>query len=250
MSEDGDEGWGAVRVMADRAARRTLAPKRLRAVQPHRRDVEVHAYAPAPDVACGDVLTQAVRVYAVAGPSAAWPVASALRPGSGPLPRKLRTLEPGPLRIPTCCVGPTAARRFPLGLTRDDRSRVAVMTNRMALLNKLLEGWARGDSEVIVASLAEDFVFENPNSGRISKSEFKGYFEQLKQQMTTMGYAEDKDFMTFSNVMTHDDGETLVTWLWYEITGTPVRGASLVKVTDAGVRSDWLTFHAPPKLGT
>jgi hypothetical protein len=45
MSEDGDEGWGAVRVMADRAARRTLAPKRLRAVQPHRRDVEVHAYA-------------------------------------------------------------------------------------------------------------------------------------------------------------------------------------------------------------
>jgi hypothetical protein len=122
------------------------------------------------------------------------------------------------------------------------------MLRRLQHLERLTQGWRDGDSGPIVRSLASDFIFENPNSGRIDKQQFPEYFEALKQQMNQMGNSGYAQFMEFSEMLHHDDGEDLTAWLWYEILGTPVKGASRLKITDEGVRSDWLTFHAQPKF--
>jgi hypothetical protein len=46
-------------------------------------------------------------------------------------------------------------------------------------LDAYKEGWRRGDAEMIMAALADDFVYDDPLDGRFTKAEFAVYLEKL-----------------------------------------------------------------------
>jgi hypothetical protein len=109
-------------------------------------------------------------------------------------------------------------------------------------------GWADGDASAIMRALADDYVFDNPRVGNITKPQFEAYFEELQKMVEAhrTGSASDK-FMTFEDQATADDGTTLTGWVWWRIPGTPLQGAGLVRTTDAGVVFHRSAYYAAPQ---
>jgi hypothetical protein len=46
-----------------------------------------------------------------------------------------------------------------------------------AHFDRYMEGWAKGDVEMLLSACAEDFVFDDAIDGRFTKDEFPAYFE-------------------------------------------------------------------------
>jgi hypothetical protein len=45
-------------------------------------------------------------------------------------------------------------------------------------LDAFLEGWKRGDAEMILRAVADDFVYDDPIDGRFTKQEFASYLQE------------------------------------------------------------------------
>ncbi|MCP4330651.1 MAG: nuclear transport factor 2 family protein [Alphaproteobacteria bacterium] len=114
-------------------------------------------------------------------------------------------------------------------------------------LDAYARGWQAGDIGTIMSSLADGYVFDVPTSGKIPKDGMEAYFGEFSAAIADMcgGPAPDP-FMELTEIVTADDGETLTAWCWWAIPGTPMGGGGLIKVGDDGVRSEIITFYAPP----
>ncbi len=120
--------------------------------------------------------------------------------------------------------------------------------NRHDYVDLYTRGWADGDVPTMMRALADDFVFDNPRVGKITKSQFESYFKELQKFVTTHRRGSTSErFMEFGDVVRDDDGTTLTNWTWWRIPGTKLEGAGLMKVTDYGVVSHRAAFYAIPQ---
>ena len=112
-------------------------------------------------------------------------------------------------------------------------------------LDLYAEGWTKGDAEIILQSVSNDNVFDNPNSGLITKSDFKEYLAGMKQTVAGLcnGNLPDQ-FMELSEVVTKDENGAVTAWCWWEISGTKIKGSGLVKADEKGVQSETITYYS------
>ena len=114
-------------------------------------------------------------------------------------------------------------------------------------LDMYLEGFRKGDAEMILRALADDFVYDDPADGRFTKAEFAVYLgELLGGAEGSSGAAADAEFETISDVVREEkDGEETA-WGWFK-TRTE-EGAGLIKAGPDGVRLEKLAYyrHAEP----
>ena len=107
-------------------------------------------------------------------------------------------------------------------------------------------GWTNGDSAAILAAVADGFVFDDPNAGRIAKSDLAAYFTQLSEAVDAIrDGAPQVNFMDLTEVVTHEEDGVLTAWCWWSIPGTDLQGSGLIKVGDGGVVSERITYYAP-----
>jgi hypothetical protein len=43
------------------------------------------------------------------------------------------------------------------------------------------EGWTKGDAEIILRAVTDDYTFDDPNAGTIPKSEFSDYLSGMRE---------------------------------------------------------------------
>ena len=54
-----------------------------------------------------------------------------------------------------------------------------------------LEGWRRGDAEMVMSSVADDFIHDDPVDGRFTRDEFAAYLaEPLRDRGHAAGLRE------------------------------------------------------------
>lgn len=117
--------------------------------------------------------------------------------------------------------------------------------NTTDYLGMYAEGWTKGDADMILKAAAEDYTFDDPNYGVVSRSAFANYLEKLKETVATLcGGQVPNPFMELSEVITQEDGGVLTTWCWWAIPGTDIKGSGLIKVDPAGVHSEVITYYA------
>ena len=108
-----------------------------------------------------------------------------------------------------------------------------------------LEGWRTGDAEMILRSVADDFVYDDPVDGRFPRAEFATYLEELlgggEARPRAPGGAPFEDITEV--VMGEVDGE-LTAWGWW--TTASEEGAGLVKVGPHGVRLEKTAYYTVP----
>lgn len=100
------------------------------------------------------------------------------------------------------------------------------------LLDRYLQGWVKGDVEMIASACAEDFVMDDPVYGRFTKAEYRAYFE---------GQGEER--AEFSEIVTAEIGGLETQWGWYKQASG--EGAFLNKAGPDGVHSTKVTYYAP-----
>ena len=80
-------------------------------------------------------------------------------------------------------------------------------------LGKYAEGWRAGDVDTIVGSLADDYVLDDPNAGKITKAGFADYMGGLKESVASArGFTSSGPFMTISEVITQEKDGVFTGW--------------------------------------
>ena len=62
-------------------------------------------------------------------------------------------------------------------------------------LSTYAEGWMKGDPKTILEVVADDYIFDDPNAGRIGKQDFLDYMNQLKETVSSLG--KPREFLLF-----------------------------------------------------
>jgi hypothetical protein len=111
-------------------------------------------------------------------------------------------------------------------------------------LGTYAEGWTKGDAETILKVVTENYTFDDPNTGVISKNEFSNYMAGLKETVSSLrGGTLSEIFMEISEVLTDEKEGILTAWCWWAIPGTGIKGSGLIKVGSEGVRSEVITYY-------
>jgi len=106
------------------------------------------------------------------------------------------------------------------------------------------EGWTSGSVDKILSALADGYVLDDPNQGRIEKGEMAAYLDGMKAMVDELREGKkETQFLALSEVLTGEDGGDLTAWCWWTIPGTSIEGGGLIKVSDDGVVSERLTYY-------
>lgn len=111
-------------------------------------------------------------------------------------------------------------------------------------LGMYAEGWTKGDADMVVKAASDEFILDDPNAGKITKSEFAEYLVGMKETVRSVldGNLPDP-FLELSEVVTQEDNGVLTAWAWWSVPGTEIKGGGLIKVGAEGVLSEVLTYY-------
>jgi hypothetical protein len=111
-----------------------------------------------------------------------------------------------------------------------------------AWLEMWLTGWRTGDAEMILRSIADDFVHDDPLDGRFRKAEFAAYLADIfASEAPFVTAAGETVFEEITEVVVHEGHGELTAWGWWQ-TAT-AEGSGLVKVGPNGVRSEKTAYY-------
>ena len=108
------------------------------------------------------------------------------------------------------------------------------------------EGWALGDSDMIMSAVSPSMVLDDPNVGKITRDALPDYIAGLKNAVAELraGIAHDT-LMEMSEIVIKDDETPVSIWAWFTIPGTALAGSALIKVADDGVIEERLAYYTP-----
>jgi hypothetical protein len=100
-----------------------------------------------------------------------------------------------------------------------------------AQLDTYLEGWRKGDPDMIVSACADDFVIDDPFEGRFTKDEFGSYFA-----------VQPEGAVEFSDVVTEEADGRQTQWGWWSQASQT--GSFMNKADRDGVHLTRVTYYA------
>ncbi len=105
--------------------------------------------------------------------------------------------------------------------------------------DRFMEGWTKGDVEMLLSACADDFVFDDAIDGRFTKADFPAYFDSLSEGV-----------LKITDVVTEEIEGLETAWCWWSLeapTGAALvsqEGVALAKVGRDGVHSQKVTYWA------
>ncbi len=106
------------------------------------------------------------------------------------------------------------------------------------------EGWTTGDAAKIVSATAPDYVFDDPNSGKITREAFADYFQGLSSTLDELrGGAPEGNFLDLTEVVIQETENGAIVWAWWEAPGTGIGGSGLIEVGPEGVTSEKIAYY-------
>ncbi len=106
------------------------------------------------------------------------------------------------------------------------------------------EGWTKGEADTILKAVSDDYTFDDPNAGKIAKSEFAEYLSGVKETVRSLrGGNLLEPFMELSEIVTQENEGVITAWCWWAIPGTDIKGSGLIKVGADGVQSEVITYY-------
>ena len=111
-------------------------------------------------------------------------------------------------------------------------------------LGRYAEGWAKGDADMVLQAITNDYILDDPNGGKISKDNFSDYLNEMKGTVKSLCDGNlPEPFMELTEVLTSEENEITTAWCAWAIPGTNIKGAGLIKVNSASVISEVLTYY-------
>jgi SnoaL-like domain len=120
--------------------------------------------------------------------------------------------------------------------------------SRADRLQNYLAAWKKGDVDLILGTLADNFVLHDPEYGTISKAEYRQYFANLRKAIQAAGGNQpNQAFRESTDVVTREEGDSLIAWVHWSFPGTEIEGASLSRIGAGGIVSQQVFYKTPLK---
>ena len=106
------------------------------------------------------------------------------------------------------------------------------------------KGWTNGDVNMILQSITNDYILDDPNVGKVSKEKFSDYLDNMKATVKSLhGGNLPEPFMEITDVVTSEEDEIITAWCAWVVPETDIKGAGHIKVNASGVFSEVLTYY-------
>ncbi len=113
------------------------------------------------------------------------------------------------------------------------------------IIDTYLKGWKLGDGKLSLSVTAEDFYYDDPNTGRIPRDEFVEFVNDFKHAAIEMGGDKDANpFLHYSDIVIKDDESPATVWCWWQANGTPLQGSAVIKVGEHGVLNERIAYFS------
>ncbi len=108
-----------------------------------------------------------------------------------------------------------------------------------------LEGWRLGDGVLSLSATSSEFYYDDPNTGRIKRSEFVEFVENFKSAARDLNDGVLADpFLQYTDVVVQEDGRTATVWCWWRARETELQGSALIKVAEDGVLNERIAYFS------
>ena len=108
-----------------------------------------------------------------------------------------------------------------------------------------LEGWRLGDGALSLSATASGFYYDDPNTGRIKRSEFVGFVEDFKSAARDLNNGRlAEPFLEYTDVIVQEDGGCATVWCWWRARETELQGSALIKVGEDGVLNERIAYFS------
>ena len=100
------------------------------------------------------------------------------------------------------------------------------------------------DGEKLLASITDDFVFDDPaDPAPITKETLVAYMPCWPEKAAALGASFDFEM---TEKVVEDRAGILTEWYWWRLIGTTVEGTAVILTSDQGVMSERLTYFRAP----
>jgi len=115
------------------------------------------------------------------------------------------------------------------------------MPDRFELRAMYARAWDTWDSDLLRASLADGFYFDDPAVAEpITASTIAAYMAGWQGRVASLGGSGE---ITSRDRVKADADGALVTWHWWSFAGTKFEGSAVTRTTDDGVRYERITYY-------
>ena len=103
------------------------------------------------------------------------------------------------------------------------------------------EGWDTWNAELLISTLAEDFVFDDPAMPEpVTKANMLDYMMGWRDRVKQLGGTGE---IESTERVTIDEDGAIVAWNWWSFVGTKYEGSAVTRTTDDGVQYERITYY-------
>ena len=113
-------------------------------------------------------------------------------------------------------------------------------SKRIELRENYMQGWYRMDIDMLLASTAEEFIFDDPAEPEaVTRATLLAYMQRWNKRTGTLGGNNQWRLTHESRI---DKNGVLTDWEWWEVIDSGLQGAALVLTGNAGVLLERITY--------
>ena len=104
-------------------------------------------------------------------------------------------------------------------------------------------GWSKGDAEMIRSAVADDFVWDDPETDRVSKDGLETFLPKLIEAIDDLRDSGlSMPYLTLSDLVVGRSQPDVTVWCCFEVPGTDIHGTSQIRIGNEGVLSEHRTY--------
>jgi hypothetical protein len=113
-------------------------------------------------------------------------------------------------------------------------------SKRIELRESYMQGWYQMDIEMLLASTAADFIFDDPAEPEaVTRAILPAYMQRWNRRTRALGGNNQWRLTHESRI---DKNGILTDWEWWEVIDSGLQGAALVLTGNAGVFLERITY--------
>jgi len=114
------------------------------------------------------------------------------------------------------------------------------VSKRVEFRERYMLGWYRMDAELLMSSVAADFVFDDPAEPEpVTRTMLVDYMQSWDRRMRAAG-GDNQWKLTHES--RRDESGLLIDWEWWQVVGSDLQGAAVVLTSDDGVLLERITY--------
>lgn len=115
---------------------------------------------------------------------------------------------------------------------------------RSEALTAYYDGWSKGDAEMIRAAVTDNYVWDDPHQGRLSKADLGAFLPAFKETINRLRKdSASAPYLSLSDWVFDRNQSITTAWCCFAVPGTDIRGLAQVRVGDQGVISEHRAYR-------